>query len=314
MLVTRGWDAGGRLWGVAAQLYLLRSKANWGIGDFSDLRKLVLLVGDRGADVVGLNPLHAMFLDNPEQASPYSPESRLLLNVLNIDVAAVPEFANAPEAQRLFSSEDFQGRLQACRAASLVDYAGVTALKVQILQLVFEWCTSSGVPNHWDKFLVFRREQGLAFEQSCTYEALRQHFARVDKTMADWHCWPPQYRDPQSPAVDRFSKEHAQEVTFHAWMQWLADTQLAAAAVAAQHMEVGLYRDLAVGTDRTYGFGGACSSRPSSSRSCTSGSATASRRCHPPCRTPAAPTRSRARRWGRGAASSPAWPRASSMS
>ncbi len=82
---------GGRLWGIAAQLYLLRSRDNWGIGDFTDLRRLVDLAASRGAAVIGLNPLHAMFLDNPGHASPYSPASRLLLNILNIDVQAVPE-------------------------------------------------------------------------------------------------------------------------------------------------------------------------------------------------------------------------------
>ncbi|HEX3412932.1 MAG TPA: malto-oligosyltrehalose trehalohydrolase, partial [Stellaceae bacterium] len=71
---------GRRLWGVAAQLYLLRSGSDWGIGDFGDLRRLVELAADRGADVIGLNPLHAMFPDDPEHASPYSPASRLLLN------------------------------------------------------------------------------------------------------------------------------------------------------------------------------------------------------------------------------------------
>lgn len=71
---------GRRLWGIAAQLYLLRSAHNWGIGDFSDLHRLVELSAAKGADVVGLNPLHALFMDNPEHASPYSPASRLLLN------------------------------------------------------------------------------------------------------------------------------------------------------------------------------------------------------------------------------------------
>ena len=60
-------------WGVAIQLYALRSARNWGIGDYSDLQRLIGIVAGDGADVIGLNPLHAMFLDDPDHASPYSP-------------------------------------------------------------------------------------------------------------------------------------------------------------------------------------------------------------------------------------------------
>jgi hypothetical protein len=74
--VPASMDEGSKLWGVSAQLYLLRSEANWGIGDFGDLRRFVEGLAKRGASIVGLNPLHAMFLDNPEHASPYSPASR----------------------------------------------------------------------------------------------------------------------------------------------------------------------------------------------------------------------------------------------
>jgi 4-alpha-glucanotransferase len=243
-------DQGQRLWGVAAQLYLLRSAGDWGIGDFGDLRRLVGLLAARGADVVGLNPLHAMFLDAPEHASPYSPASRLLLNVLNIDVASLPELAGCAEAQALVASAEFQGRLEACRAAALLDYAGVAALKVPVLRLLFAACRTAADAGRWGAFEAFRRNQGAAFERGCVFLALRQHFAGLGQAQADWHGWPEEYRDPAAPAVGRFAAEHADLVAFHAWLQWLADTQLAAAAAAADGMAIGLYRDLAVGADR----------------------------------------------------------------
>ena len=108
--LPEGIGRGQRYWGVSTQLYLLKSAGNWGIGDFSDLRRLVGMVSDAGADIVGLNPLHAMFLDDPEHASPYSPATRLLLNVLNIDVTGVPELAGCPPARELVASADFQRR------------------------------------------------------------------------------------------------------------------------------------------------------------------------------------------------------------
>ena len=64
-----------------------------------------------------------MFLDDPEHASPYSPASRLLLNILNIDVMAVPELENCAPAMEMMASHSFRDRVETCRAAHLVDYA-----------------------------------------------------------------------------------------------------------------------------------------------------------------------------------------------
>jgi 4-alpha-glucanotransferase len=75
-----------RGWLLAVQLYGVRSARNWGIGDFTDLEGLIDLAGQLGADGVGLNPLHALFDDRPTDCSPYSPNSRLFLNPLYIDV------------------------------------------------------------------------------------------------------------------------------------------------------------------------------------------------------------------------------------
>ena len=135
----------------------MRSGSDWGIGDFGDLRRLVELAADRGADVIGLNPLHAMFPDDPEHASPYSPASRLLLNILNIDVTGVPELLDCPETRDLIASEAFGQGVQACHSRHLVDYAGVTAIKLSVLERLFEACRGSADPARWRAFEAFRR-------------------------------------------------------------------------------------------------------------------------------------------------------------
>jgi (1->4)-alpha-D-glucan 1-alpha-D-glucosylmutase len=129
--------AGARVWGLALQLYAVRSAANWGIGDFGDLREITAQLCADGADVVGLNPLHALFLDDPQHASPYSPSSRLLLNVLNIDVTAVDGFATCAAAQAAVTAPEFRERLAGARRVSLVAYAEVAALKLPVLRLLF---------------------------------------------------------------------------------------------------------------------------------------------------------------------------------
>jgi malto-oligosyltrehalose trehalohydrolase/4-alpha-glucanotransferase len=243
---------GRRLWGIAAQLYLLRSDRDWGIGDFRDLRRLVELAADRGADVIGLNPLHAMFPDDPEHASPYSPASRVLLNILNIDVTAVPELLGCPEMGDLITSEAFGQNVAACRAKHLVDYAEVTAIKLSVLEKLFDACRGAVDPVRWRAFEAFRREQGEMLERNCVFLVLREHFGNQDASHSDWHAWPKEYRDPASPAVARFAAENRHRVDFFAWLQWVADEQLAAAAATAKDrgMAVGLYRDFAVGADR----------------------------------------------------------------
>ena len=248
---------GERVWGVSAQLYLLRSADNWGIGDYRDLRHLVEMLGARGADVVGLNPLHALFLDAPEQASPYSPASRLQLNVLNIDIAGL--IANATQDDAKIAAQDdvrtvtesahFHDLLQRCRDAHLLDYSGVVELKLPLLRLLFAAAQRASASPQWGAFEKFRREGGAVLGRGCLFQALREHFAAEAPPHADWHAWPREYRDPGSPAVARFADEHADLVTFYAWLQFVADAQLGAAAEAAGSMAVGLYRDLAVGAD-----------------------------------------------------------------
>ncbi|UEM22486.1 4-alpha-glucanotransferase [Skermanella mucosa] len=239
---------GAGIWGISAQLYLLRSRDDWGIGDFADLRSFVGKSADLGASVIGLNPLHTMFPDNPDHASPYSPASRLYLNILYIDPVKVPDYAGCERCRVLMEAPEFKRRLQAARDADLVDYAEATALKLPVLEVLFQQFKERASAERREAFARFRREQGEPLERLCRFLALRAHFA-PDK--ADWRTWPPEYRKPDGEAVDRFARENADRIDFNAWTQWVADEQLAEAAAEARArgMAVGLYRDLAVGAD-----------------------------------------------------------------
>jgi 4-alpha-glucanotransferase len=250
--LPEGIETGGKgLWGIAAQLYLLRSDRNWGIGDFTDLAALARMAGPRGCGVIGLNPLHQMFLDAPEQASPYSPLTRLYLNALNIDVSAIPGFSGSAEAQRLVGSGEFQQMLDEVRAASLVQYSRVADLKMQALRLLFAEFDSQPAASK-TAFTTFSEERGENLQRNSVFQALRQHFGREDPAKADWHTWPDELQDAASEAVRAFAEEHRHEIAFLNWLQWIADEQLRAAAEAASEagMAIGLYRDLAVGCDR----------------------------------------------------------------
>lgn len=245
----------GRVWGPAVQLYAVRSRRNWGVGDFSDVRVLVEACAELRADVLGLNPLHALYPHNPEHASPYSPSSRLFLNVLYIDVEAVPELTACEEAQQLARSPELQHRLRAMREGAQVDYAGVANAKLPVLECLYEHFRNQDLVRDTEQaraFRAFQRERGAALYRHALFEALQEHFHRIDPATQGWPDWPERYRNPESREVVAFATANLRRVEFFQYLQWQADRQLAAAGRRALELRlgVGLYGDLAVSVDR----------------------------------------------------------------
>jgi (1->4)-alpha-D-glucan 1-alpha-D-glucosylmutase len=248
-------EGGGRLWGCAAQLYAVRSERNWGMGDFTDLRTIIEQWGARGAGVIGVNPLHALYPDNPEHASPYSPSSRIFLNVLYIDVEAVEDFRECDEAQALARSAAFQTELARLRELPMVDYRGVAAAKFAVLEKLYASFRERHLETESERaaaFRAFERERGEPLARQGLFEALQEHFRRADANTWGWPVWPEAYRDPNSPEVAAFARENVARIGFFVYLQWQADLQLGAAGAAAARLGlgVGLYEDLAVSVDR----------------------------------------------------------------
>ncbi|MFZ8885919.1 MAG: 4-alpha-glucanotransferase [Steroidobacteraceae bacterium] len=246
--------AGGRSWGLSIQLYTLRSRDNWGIGDFGDLADLARLAAGAGADFIGLNPLHALFAADPGHCSPYSASSRHCLNVLYIAVERVPGFAQCPQAVAQVGAPAFRKALQRLRRRELVDYVAVAGRKLPVLRLLYEqfrreeWLAGTPRGRDFAHFLQMRSETVGAH---ALFEAIDAEMRRQHRSLGGWVTWPDEYIDPDAPAVQAFAAAHEVEIGFHAWLQWTAEAQLAEAQRVAREygMRIGLYGDYAVGVN-----------------------------------------------------------------
>ncbi len=224
-----------RCWLIAVQLYGIRSARNWGMGDFTDLASLIELADQLGADGIGLNPLHTLFDDRPGDCSPYSPNSRLFLNALYIDVEKLPEFQ--PDA-------GIGEALARLRATDAVDYVSVAGLKWHALRAAFAAFKANAKPVRQQDFDKFRAERGALLSHFACFEALRHKFGKP------WWEWPQEWRQPDDARCAALRQgEDAGEIEFVEFVQWTADRQLGAAAGLAKKlgMKVGLYLDVAVG-------------------------------------------------------------------
>lgn len=226
-----------RGWLLAVQLYSVRSDRNWGIGDFTDLANLVRLAKQLGADGVGLNPLHVLFDDHPADCSPYSPNSRLFLNPLYIDVEAIAEFS----ADLVPDAAATAARL---REGDRVPYADMAALKWLALRAAFDSFTKSASGVRRNAFDAFRAERAPLLSRFACFEVLRHRFN------APWWEWPQEWQQPdEAKCAELRNGPDKREVEFVEFVQWTADSQLHAAKELAGQlgMRVGLYLDVAVG-------------------------------------------------------------------
>jgi 4-alpha-glucanotransferase len=216
------------LWGWSAQLYALRSRESWGIGDLADLRRLARWSSRAvGAGILLINPLHAATPGLPQQPSPYFPSSRRYRNPLYLHIEDVPGAIEAgTDLERLVKAG------QALNCERRIDRDAIAGLKMQALERL--WSRFPGDPL----FERYCAEQGEDLRQFATFCVLAEHHGRR------WRDWPEAYGRPDAPAVARFAADRADRVRFHQWLQWLLDAQLSRAAA-----ELPLMQDLPIGVD-----------------------------------------------------------------
>ncbi|MFG1626372.1 4-alpha-glucanotransferase [Kribbella sp. NPDC049227] len=230
-----------RTWGWVLQLYSVRSRRSWGIGDLHDLADLAAWsANDLGAGFVLVNPLHAAETSGRMEPSPYLPASRRFANPIYLRIEDIDEYGDLAPAERdRVRALSLQTRALSEDPTAL-DRDTVWAAKREALQLLFGVRPSIGRIAEYGAYCD-RESQGLI--DFATWAAI------ADVHGPEWSKWPEELQEPTAPAVVAFRNENPDAVEFHCWLQWQMDEQLARtqARAKAAGMSLGVVHDLAVG-------------------------------------------------------------------
>lgn len=243
-----------RAWGLAAQVYSLRRQAadpvqaTHGFGDFGALRDLAISAGAAGADALAMSPVHAMFAADPGQYSPYSPSSRLFLNTLYADPAAVLG-AEAVRAALARMGQAAQQALHALEQRDLIDWPQAARARQRLLRELHRGFQQTATEDQRQALQAFCRAGGQDLRDHALFEALHENLAQLPGAPRSWTAWPDGLRDPRSNETRGFAQAQAGELDFHQFTQWLAAVSLSQAQQAARGagMRIGLIADLAIG-------------------------------------------------------------------
>ena len=211
-------------WGWAAQLYAVRSRDGWGVGDLGDLRSLGTWSRRSGAAMLLVNPLHAVRPGTPQESSPYFPSSRLFRNPLYLRIQDLPGARDHATVRRLMREAE------QLRDAPYIDRDLVMPLKLRALESL--WSRFRGDTG----FDAYVAREGLLLERYACFCVL------AERHSGSWTTWPARYRHAGGRAVRELVTTDRSRVDFHRWLQWSLDTQLARAG-----RELPLVHDLAVG-------------------------------------------------------------------
>ncbi|MEJ5998480.1 4-alpha-glucanotransferase [Corynebacterium sp. H130] len=219
----------GRVAGAMSQMYSVRSKNSWGMGDFNDLGATAeVLAKEADADFLLINPLHAAEPFPPVEDSPYLPTTRRFINPIYIRVEDIPEMAGL-DKELLADIKEMAAEFRELNTSdAIIERNPIFMAKLQVLHEIFH--------------VVRSPERQKAFEDYCALEGKGlDDFAR-------W-CAAREHRERPEDSNHGIMPSVEETADFYRWMQWICDQQLenAQARAKAAGMSIGIMADLAVG-------------------------------------------------------------------
>jgi 4-alpha-glucanotransferase len=234
----------GQLWGWMAQLYSIRSAGSWGVGDFADLKTLLVESKHRtGADFLLVNPLHAAEPVSPLTPSPYLPVSRRFVNFTYIRPESIEEYDALDEETRAQITE-LHNQTEALNGdAQLIDRDAMWRSKMRALWLIFKAGLGAARQAQFDQFKQATGDELEAYATWCL--CYDKWGAPDDNDQGNWiHAL-----SKDSEAIAQVRAQFPDTLDFYRWLEWVAIDQLEDAQQAAKDagMGIGIMSDMAVG-------------------------------------------------------------------
>ncbi|RSX54988.1 4-alpha-glucanotransferase [Bifidobacterium dolichotidis] len=232
------------LWGWMAQIYSIRSQQSWGVGDFDDLRELLIdAKRDSDADFVLVNPLHAAEPVPPLTPSPYLPVSRRFVNFTYISPTAIPEYYALTDEQKARLAELHDSVAALNNNAEHIDRDTMWRAKMEALWMIYK--DTQRTAERQAAFDAFKQDCGQELEAYATWCLCYDKWGAPEDDPGNWE----RKYTKDSPEIAYVRDRFPETLEFYRWLEWIAIEQLQAAQQAARQagMKIGLMADMAVG-------------------------------------------------------------------
>ncbi|HVH41997.1 MAG TPA: 4-alpha-glucanotransferase [Labilithrix sp.] len=220
----------------------MRTRADWGIGQITDLPAAAALFRRAGQRLVQVLPTHELA---DGETSPYGALSAFALDPIYIAVEATPEVDAVLVEEALGAAG--QAELDRVRRSPTVDYSAVRALKRRVLGPAFdrfrERELAKDTPRSRALFTFVERERAWLRDHAL-YMALRGSHGGFG-----WSTWPANERD-RSPEVLALASSPRDDgalgtkVLEQMYLQWIAHEQWHDARVELRSAGVALMGDM----------------------------------------------------------------------
>lgn len=220
--------------GIYAPLFSLRSSDSCGIGQYSDIKKLVDVCNKMGASLIQLLPINDT-TDKGDWADsyPYRQVSCFALHPIYINLLEItPNLpAKLKEEIKEFSAQQEKQKY--------LDYPAVHAFKVEKLKQIYQLVKST-LPTDAN-YAAFKKANASWLYTYSLYCHFRDKYGT-----SDFHKWP-EYSKVSEEEIESLSEKYAKELDYCNWVQYICDLQFRDSRNYAAEHHVALKGDLPIG-------------------------------------------------------------------